>query len=209
MRNRFQVEQLVGYPWIEDEIKVFSDCARILDVGCGTGWFAEVLAETYPQARLFGMDTLNVLKFSKFQFVRASVTSLPFAPGSFDGVSCKAVLEHLWDPLRTLREICRVLVDGGILFISVPDARSKTFWDDYTHVRPYTKKSIEAMLIDAGFETQNSWYLGEFPGIGLVLRSMKVRNQKILRALGKYRINRSVLNVVARKRRRASKEWSS
>jgi SAM-dependent methyltransferase len=198
--NSHQVDQLRGYPWIEDEIKIFAHCDTILDIGCGTAWFAKALADAYPNVQLFGIDVLNAVKFSKLEFVLASATNLPFTSGSFHAVSCKAVLEHLSEPLQAIREINRVLKEDGIVFISVPDARSKSFWDDYTHVRPYTKKSMEAMLIDGGFEVQSSWYFGGFPGVGILLRSMKVRNQKILRALGKYRINRSVLNVVARKK---------
>lgn len=198
--NSHQVDQLLGYPWIEDEIKIFADCDTILDIGCGTAWFTKALADAYPNAQLFGTDVLNAVKFDKLEFILASATHLPFRAGSFDAVSCKAVLEHLSGPLQAIREINRVLKEDGIVFISVPDARSKSFWDDYTHIRPYTKKSMKALLIDGGFEMQSSWYLGEFPGVGILLRSMGVRNQKVLRALGKCRINRSSLNVVASKK---------
>jgi SAM-dependent methyltransferase len=189
-----------GYPWIEDEIKVFAHCDTILDIGCGSAWFAKALVDAYPNAQLFGIDVMNTVKFGKLEFILASASNLPFISGSFHAVSCKAVLEHLWEPLSAIREIHRVLKEDGIVFISVPDARSKSFWDDYTHIRPYTKKSLEAMLIDGGFEMQSSWYLGQFPGVGILLRSMKVRNQKILRALGKCRINREGLCAVARKK---------
>lgn len=198
--NSYQVDQLRGYAWTEDEIKIFAHCSTILDVGCGTAWFAKALSDAYPNAQLFGTDVLNAVKFGKLEFVLASPTNLPFTSGSFHAVSCKAVLEHLREPLQALREMNRVLKEDGIVFISVPDARSRSFWDDYTHIRPYTKKSMGAMLIDGGFEMQSSWYLGGFPGVGVLLRSLRIQNQKIPRALGKYRINRSTLNIVARKK---------
>jgi SAM-dependent methyltransferase len=45
---------------------------------------------------------------------------LPFASGTFDGVVCQAVLEHVLDPNRVVAEIHRVLGPGGIVYSEVP-----------------------------------------------------------------------------------------
>jgi SAM-dependent methyltransferase len=195
----YQVDQLCGYPWIEDEIEIFSNCGRILDIGCGTGWFTQALIDAYPTIQVVCIDTENAIKFSKLEFIIASAIYLPFESSSFQAVSCKAVLEHLREPLQAIREIHRVLKEDGIVFISVPHPKSRTFWDDYTHVRPYNLKSMEAMLIDGGFELENSWTWGGFPGLGILMRAFNIKNQRILRVLGKSGINRDVLSVVARK----------
>lgn len=45
---------------------------------------------------------------------------LPFADGSFDGVICQAVLEHVLEPQRVANEIWRVLAPGGLVYSEVP-----------------------------------------------------------------------------------------
>ncbi|MGP0048284.1 MAG: methyltransferase domain-containing protein [Solirubrobacteraceae bacterium] len=46
--------------------------------------------------------------------------ALPFADGSFDGVICQAVLEHVLDPPTVVGEIHRVLRDRGLVYSEVP-----------------------------------------------------------------------------------------
>jgi SAM-dependent methyltransferase/uncharacterized protein YbaR (Trm112 family) len=50
----------------------------------------------------------------------ADAHNLPFLDGSFDGVICQAVLEHVLDPQRCVSEIYRVLNPGGIVYAEIP-----------------------------------------------------------------------------------------
>lgn len=52
--------------------------------------------------------------------VQADAAILPFREGCFDSVVCAELLEHVADPPAVLREVRRVLKDGGILLITVP-----------------------------------------------------------------------------------------
>jgi SAM-dependent methyltransferase len=56
--------------------------------------------------------------------------TLPFSEGSFDGVLCTQVLEHVSHPQELLLEISRVLRPGGILILSAP-----FLWQE--HEEPY------------------------------------------------------------------------
>ena len=99
---------------------------RVLDVGCGTGEFEQLVRERYPQARLVGIDvTPQMLEVArgKFRdvpeitFLRMEAEALPFAPGSFDVVVSCNMLHHVRAVDVVLREWARVLRPGGRLII--------------------------------------------------------------------------------------------
>lgn len=96
---------------------------RVLDAGCGTGSNLTWLRRYSDQ--IYGIDySAHALKFCRRRnhplLASASVTSLPFADGSFDVVTCFDVLPQLPRPdgdEKALREFHRVLADSGLLFI--------------------------------------------------------------------------------------------
>ncbi|WP_342027562.1 class I SAM-dependent methyltransferase [Haloferax larsenii] len=88
---------------------------RILDVGCGTGEFTRVLAES-SDARVVGLDAdtdlLSVAADREgIEAVAGDATRLPFADDSFDLVVCQALLVNLPDPATALAEFARVSAD--------------------------------------------------------------------------------------------------
>jgi 2-polyprenyl-3-methyl-5-hydroxy-6-metoxy-1,4-benzoquinol methylase len=101
----------------------------VLDVGCGTGELLSTLASAWPESPLHGVDfAASRLRTAaaiarRVTLVDADLGSaLPFDDRAFDAVFCTEVLEHLKEPLGCLREIRRVLVPGGRLTLSVPNA---------------------------------------------------------------------------------------
>ena len=123
------------------------DGARILDAGCGSGWYAERLLER--GASVDAIDaSAGMAKFASERIrrlpeelsARASVrvadlaAPLPFEPASFSGVLSPLVLHYLKDWRPTLREIHRVLRPGGWLLFSThhPAADARRFaTEDY------------------------------------------------------------------------------
>lgn len=97
---------------------------RILDAGCGEGFAMRAVLASTPGA-LFGLDgsagALGVAANLNPQasFTAGDLYALPFPAGSFDLVVCMEVLEHLDEPARGLRELCRV--SAGWLLLSVPN----------------------------------------------------------------------------------------
>src|SRR3989344_3050671 len=77
---------------------------------------------------------------------------IPHKNNSFDYILCLAIIEHISNYNNLFNELNRVLKPRGMLFITTFDFKNtKRFYDDYTHVKPYTKKSLKKILEDYGF----------------------------------------------------------
>lgn len=99
--------------------------ARILEVGCGTGWFTVLARRAGFDA--VGMDLAErVVRFAareraaegdvEAHFLSADAEALPFAHGQFDVLIANSVLEHVPDWKTFLKEAHRVLKPGGVAF---------------------------------------------------------------------------------------------
>ncbi len=178
-------------------LQYFRLCRRVLDVGCGTGWLGK-----YKKG-MFGVDidAGAVKQAKKHEKARvSSVDSLPFSVGFFDGLIAKDILEHTRDNVKAVKEWRRVIKKGSLIFISVPYYKSRSFYDDYTHVRPYTKKSLTLILEDNGFEIVRFWYSCSLPGMGLLNKLFRSRRLPLIaRIVAFVGILRENCNVIARK----------
>lgn len=105
---------------------------RVLDLAAGTGDLTVDLAR-YGGHQVVSADfTYEMLAYGKLKVrdhapgavqVAADALALPFGPACFDGASVAFGVRNFHDPLRGLREIRRVLRDGGalgVLEFSIP-----------------------------------------------------------------------------------------
>jgi ubiquinone/menaquinone biosynthesis C-methylase UbiE len=96
---------------------------RLLDVGCGTGDDARMLAALVaPSGEVVGVDGSQIMIDEArrrgtgglpVRFEVANAHKLPFADASFDGSRCDRTFMHLEDPLQALSEMVRVTKPGG------------------------------------------------------------------------------------------------
>ena len=106
---------------------------------------------------MYGIDKSDsVSKFiseKKIAKIDVNTDRFPFSGETFDYVFCKSLIEHLRSPYHMLSEIFRVLKKGGKAIIMTQDWEStyKWFYDDFTHQRPYTLKSLRMVLEIQGF----------------------------------------------------------
>ena len=165
-----------------DVTRHFAPDARLLDIGCGTGWLARHFGDytgvdgspsAVEQAARHGRD------------VRLADVAdpLPFPDASFDAVVLKDLLEHVADPVAVVAETRRLLRPGGRVFASSPDAQ-RWVWDDYTHRRPFTRKALRLLFRDGGFTVERSGYESVMPGTSILsARTRSHRRPAPLRAL--------------------------
>ena len=104
---------------------------RILDLGCGDGFFTGYLKTTFPESFVVGADYyLRAIRFARIMtddspYVAASAMALGFKSGCFDAVFLLDVVEHLdgEDRKQALREAARALRPGGVIVVTVPSNR--------------------------------------------------------------------------------------
>ncbi len=101
---------------------------RVLDVGCGPGVMAGVLAQMGCDVTgvdlAHGMTVLARERQPQARFGVSDIQALPFADEHFDAVLAMGVIEYAPDERAALCELTRVLRRERTLIISFPNARS-------------------------------------------------------------------------------------
>lgn len=138
---------------------------RILEIGCGSGYGAELLRELEP-SWYAGIDLmpeqielarLRNLPGCEFMVMDAAYLSR-FGDGSVDTVVVFGILHHIPEWRKVLGESWRVLALGGMIFLEEPDGRFLAAWDrifKWGHPVPgFTLKELEGELVRTGFAVQ-------------------------------------------------------
>jgi SAM-dependent methyltransferase len=147
-----------------DQMKLAPD-ENVLDVGSGTGWLVNLMAERVPDGRVVGMDISDEMvrlarrKYvvvENAMFVVGSADEIPWVSNFFThAISVESA--YYWpDPARGLREIHRVLREGGTAWILInfylENSHSHQWATHFaTPVNLLRADEWEALFRDAGF----------------------------------------------------------
>ncbi|CAH1903875.1 Methyltransf_11 domain-containing protein [Candidatus Nitrotoga sp. HW29] len=133
-----------------------SSHCTVLDVACGEGYGAAMVAET--AYKVVGVDlSADVIQHAKnnyghhpnLQFVIASCERLPFSDASFDFAISFETIEHIETQKEFISELTRVLRPDGVLILSSPNKRLYSDAHDYHnefHVRELYRNELEELL---------------------------------------------------------------
>ncbi len=141
---------------------------RVADIGCGfQASFARSILDQAASVTLVDVSLADDLK--RHPKVRALEGALPqtLAPlpgGSLDVAMAISVIEHVWDPVGTLKEIHRLLAPDGVCLINVPSWRGKRYLELSAfklgfspksemedHKMYYDVRDLWPLLVQAGF----------------------------------------------------------
>lgn len=165
------------YPY-EDRAELMpfvpNDARRILDVGCSSGGFGAALKAERPHISIIGLEpNAAAADAARSVYDEVLVGAFPAAltPGStFDLICFNDVLEHMVDPWEALSVARKWLAPDGRILASIPNVRSlrvlidlvvRGRWSyttmgllDRTHLRFFTKRSIEDLFRETGYQVE-------------------------------------------------------
>lgn len=143
----------------------------VLDCGCGPGTITLDLARAADGGRVVGVD-IELTQTRQAQaeagdlglgFVEANAYTLSFPDQTFDAVFAHALIEHLVEPDRVLREMRRVLRRGGVVGLRSPDRGGFI-------VYPLDEGTLRALDAYATLQCLNGGYLYAGRKLGAYLR---------------------------------------
>jgi len=160
-----RIDSLGGVDWattleVADVIAGMAPGSRIADCGCH-GWRLWP-ACTAGGHSLLGFDRVEPAgRPAAAAFIPMQGSRLHAADDLVDLAVANHVLEHLVDPLEFFAEMARITAPGGGIWIEAPselatlqaavadprDHAFESFWDDPTHVRPYTPAALYRLAL--------------------------------------------------------------
>jgi len=186
--------------------KTVNSPKKVLDVGCGTGYFTRLIKQELAPSRIFACDVAcgalgDVEEVYARRFQAAEAENLPFKSGYFDLVCSNACYQWSWDLSKSIQEAYRVLKPGGSFCFSIFGANTfhelrdsiEIACSNGISIRPASGdfiglKELEAVLAPAGF-------------CGIEVRSYEVQRLytdlfQFLKTLKKTGVNLSVVSGI-------------
>lgn len=147
-----------------DTLLRYQPGGAILDLGCSSGGFLAALKS--PSWKLYGIEMSDAVarkaeaKCGAQVFV-GDILDAPFAPGSFDAITCFHVFEHLYQPREVLAKVAEWLKPGGVFYTMMPNIDSAgghifgSYWyalELPRHLYHFSPASLRKMAASVGLE---------------------------------------------------------
>lgn len=152
----------------------------LIDAGCGRGDFMNAFERA--GLNVIGIDGEYSNKRNVIGNVNFEMDKIPLEDCSVDVVFTKSVLEHIHKPNLMLNECYRILKPGGRIIAMVPDWHTcmYLYYDDHTHVQPYTVVGLRDCLRIFGFKNviSEQFYqlpiVWKYPAVKIICRFLQL-----------------------------------
>ena len=138
---------------------------RVLDLGCGSGWLCRRIARLVPEGSVVGIDIAPEMvrraraasrEYASLNFMEGVADRIPCGGGSFSKIISVESAYYWPDPAASVREMFRVLDDGGSAWILINYYRENPHahqWGSILTVPTHLFSADEWMTFyrDAGF----------------------------------------------------------
>ena len=179
--------------------RAYPQRGTLLEIGCSMGFLLAKFRDDGWDAQGIEPNRGYCEFIGEYHGIKASPAILEeagVAASSFDVVVMLHVIEHVPDPLGTLKEIYRVLKPGGTLILETPRYDSLMFKlmrhrersvSCDGHIYFFTTDTLKQMSKKAGFEVQLINYVGRSLNLARLMWNVGVmtKSQVIQRAMGK------------------------
>ena len=133
---------IVRYKWA---MRLLRPTDVVLDVGCGTGYGARLLADRC--ARVVGYEPeapIARANVAEYPHPRLEFTSDWPSLSTFDAITCFDVIEHVQTDEEFLAAMASRLQDGGVVFLSTPRKTGERLKNE--HCREYDEMALRQLL---------------------------------------------------------------
>lgn len=159
---------------------------RWLDVGFGNGLLMAAADEFGFHAVGLDLRRRSVDAMRALGFEAHAIALEAFDAPPFDVLSMADALEHMTFPKQTLVGARRLIVDGGLLFLSMPNSDSfawrsrdaldaNPYWGELEHLHNFGRKRLFSLLRECGFAPK-SYAVNERYLVGMEIVAEKLRD---------------------------------
>lgn len=187
--------------WLKDQIALTSNHS-ILDYGCGDCSALCSFSETFPEANLYGYEIEDIPrpKSKKLSNLKEIIISEKFEPNrKFEFISMIHCLEHIANPIETLRNIRNYLTEDGYILIEVPDVYKSTY--DVLiadHVSHFSLETLVGLLEASGFEIVRSTSSAIVKELTVLAKISDLEAQTIRQNQTRFEFNNKFMEEVIR-----------
>ena len=162
---------ITRYEELLDKMEAFRKTGKLLDVGCGIGYFLDQAKKRgwHVYGTEYTDTAVQICESKGIQMQQGPLNIAHYNKEEFDVVTSFEVLEHINNPIEEIENFKALLRPGGCLYLTTPNFNSLLRYrlkEEYNviaypeHLSYYTPKTLRKLMRTVGFKTQKIYATG-------------------------------------------------